>query len=253
MPTSPDLDRQNAPDRRRASAVEAAGLPRVPGRASSGCLALLIGLPALLFSLITWQVVGHGPLLGADRWVSRELVRPDRFSEVLADLGNVQVAVPVLVLVVGYVAWRGRCAGVRWWWGAPGAAAVLMAVLPAVVVPLKDWTHRGGTSVMPPGDGYFPSGHTATAAVAYGAAALVLLPWVRSRRARGAVVAVWGVLVLAVSYGLVRRGYHWPLDVVASWCLSLVLLTLLFLTLGPLSRSTCRRSAGTASRRTGPS
>ena len=32
-----------------------------------------------------------------------------------------------------------------------------------------------------------------------------------------------------MSYGLVRRGYHWPLDVVASWCLCAVLLSSLWL------------------------
>ncbi|MGW4276734.1 phosphatase PAP2 family protein, partial [Streptomyces seoulensis] len=100
---------------------------------------MLVGLPAVLFALITWQVVGNGPLLGADRRLSRALVEPDRASELLSDLGNVQVAVPVLVLVLGYAAWRARGAGVVRWWAAPLAAAVLMAVLPAFVVPVKEW------------------------------------------------------------------------------------------------------------------
>ncbi|WP_372462574.1 phosphatase PAP2 family protein [Streptomyces thermodiastaticus] len=230
MPISPDVDRDDAGEhhrRRAAPAWAEADVSRDTGRGSPAWPVLLAGLPALLFALITWQVTGDGPLLDADRRVSRAVLHPDRLSELLSDLGNVEVAVPVLVLAAGYAAWRGRRAGVPRWWGPPAAAVVPAAVLPAVVVPLKDWTHRGGTPVMPPGDGYFPSGHTATAAVAYGAAALVLLLWVRSHRARGAVVTVWGVLVLAVSYGLVRRGYHWPLDVVAGWCLSAVLLVVL--------------------------
>ncbi|MGW1619718.1 phosphatase PAP2 family protein [Streptomyces sp. NPDC002172] len=210
----------------------------------------LLGLPALLFALITWQVVAHGPLLRLDSRLSSALVHPDRFSELLSDLGNVQVAVPVLVLVIAYVAWRGRATGTDRWWLPPTAAAVLMALVPAIVVPLKDWTARPGTPVVPPAVGYFPSGHTATAAIAYGSATLLLLPWLASAAARRAIVAVCATLVLGVSYGLVRRGYHWPLDVVAGWCLATVLLTSLGLL---LSRSTRRRSSGTPSSRTGPS
>jgi undecaprenyl-diphosphatase len=128
-----------------------------------------------------------------------------------------------------------------------------MVLVPVFVVPLKEWTARHGTAAVPPGVGYFPSGHTATAAVAYGAATLVLLPWLRTALARCAVVGVCAALVLGVSYGLVRRGYHWPLDVVASWCLSAVLLSSLWLLLSGPGRSRRRSSSGTASSRSGPS
>ncbi|MFI1166644.1 phosphatase PAP2 family protein [Streptomyces sp. NPDC020801] len=212
-----------------------------------------MGLPGVLFALITWQVVADGPLLRADRGVSHDLLHPDRASELLAGLGSAQVAVPVLVVVLGYVAWRGRATGVDRWWLPPLAAAAPMAVLPAFVVPLKEWTARHGTAVMPPGVGYYPSGHTATAAIAYGSGTLVLLPWLRTALARRVAVAACLVLVLGVSFGLVRRGYHWPLDVVASWCLCAVLLSLLFLLLRVLSRSTRRSSSGTPGPRTGPS
>lgn len=213
---------------------------------------LLFGVPAVVFALITWQVVVHGPLLRLDSRLSRVLVEPDRFGGFLSDFGNFQVAVPVLVAVVGYVLGRGRAAGTARWWLPPLAAAVLMALVPAIVVPLKDWTARPGTPVVPPAVGYFPSGHTATAAVAYGSATLLLLPWLRSAVTRRLLVAGCALLVLGVSYGLVRRGWHWPLDVVASWCLSTVLLATLSLVTG-LSRSTRRRSSGTPSSRSGPS
>jgi undecaprenyl-diphosphatase len=177
-------------------------------------------------------------------------VRPDRASALLADLGNVSVAVPVLTVVALYAARRARDAG-RDHWGRPSVVAgVLMVVLPVIVVPVKELTDRPGTPVAPPGTGYFPSGHTATAAVAYGVAALLLLPWLSRAGARRTVVAVSAALALGTSFGLVRHGYHWPLDVLASWCLSTVLLTLFALY---LSRSSRRRSAGTPSRRTGPS
>jgi undecaprenyl-diphosphatase len=206
----------------------------------------LLGLPALLFALITWQVVSGGLLLRVDERISRAVVAPSRFYGALSDLGNVTVAVPVLAVVLGYVAWRGRAAGTDRWWLAPLAAAVLMALVPALIVPLKELIARPGPWIMP-GTGYYPSGHTATAAVAYGSATLVLLPWLRSARRRRALVVAYVVVVLGVGYGLVRHGYHWPLDVVASWCLCAVLLSGLWLFLVRVGLTGGRRGYGTDS------
>ncbi len=232
--------------------------PPVPGRPTfllglSGLLWLL-GLSAALFALITWQVAAHGPLARADERLSRWLVHPDHASELLADLGGVPVAVPVLAVVLGYVALSARTAGRERWWLPPAVAAGLMAVVPAVIVPLKELVARPGPPVMGPGTGFYPSGHTATAVVAYGCATLLLLPRLRTVRARRGLLGLCLALNLAVAFGLVRRGYHWPLDVLASWCLGAVLLTAsaLFLDRG-VSRSSRRSSAGTPSPRTGPS
>ncbi|CAL9592108.1 phosphatase PAP2 family protein [Streptomyces sp. enrichment culture] len=209
---------------------------RTPSREHPGTLVALLGLPALLFALITWQVVADGPLLRLDERLSRVLLDPDRFSELLSDLGNVGVAVPVLAVALGYAAVRGRRDGTGRWWPPVAAAALLMVLVPALVVPLKELTDRPGPPVVPPGTGYYPSGHTATAAVAYGGATLLLLPWLRTAPARRALITVCAALVLGVSYGLVRRGYHWPLDVVGSWCLCAVLLTSLWLFLRRTAR-----------------
>ncbi|CAL9599135.1 hypothetical protein SUDANB15_05367 [Streptomyces sp. enrichment culture] len=211
---------------------------------------LLLGPPVLLFALITWQVVADGPLVALDERLSRALVHPDRASELLADLGNVQVAVPALATALAYVAWHGRATGVDRWWLPPAAGVLAMALVPALVAPLKEWTDRPGTPAVPPAVGYYPSGHTATAVVAYGAATLLLLPLLRSAAVRGGLVLLCAALVAGASFGLVRRGYHWPLDVAASWCLGAVLLIGLRLL---VSRSSRRRSAGTPSPRTGPS
>lgn len=194
-----------------------------------GPVALLLALPALLFALITWQVVADGPLVRLDERLSRVLVNPDRCSELLADLGNIQVAVPLLAVALGYVAVRHRRAGVDRWWLPVAAGALLMALVPALVVPLKALMARPSTPAEPPGTGYYPSGHTATAVVAYGSATLLLLPWLRTAVARRTLITLCVALVLGASYGLVRRGYHWPLDVVGSWCLCTVLLASLWL------------------------
>ncbi|MDI9888327.1 phosphatase PAP2 family protein [Streptomyces sp. HNM0645] len=195
--------------------------------------AVVAALCAALFALITWQVVGHGPLRALDEHVDRALVGegPAGLAEVLADLGNVQVALPVLAAAVGLALYRRR--------RVPAAAVVVaMALVPALVAPLKELTDRPGP--LTPETGYFPSGHAATAMVAYTGAALLV-----GRRAMPVAV----LLTVATGVGLVLRGYHWPLDVLGSWSLCGVLLAGAVL----VSSGDRRRSrAGTPSRRTGP-
>ncbi|MEU1487420.1 phosphatase PAP2 family protein [Streptomyces sp. NPDC005752] len=164
--------------------------------------------------MITWQVLADGPLLDPDERLGLELAGrgPAPLTDLLADLGNMQVAVPVLACAV-LVAW------LRHDRRAAAYAVLAMAAVPALVVPLKLWTDRQGP--LTEATGYFPSGHTTTAMVAYGAAALLLAPHLR----RTWVTLVTAVLLTAAtSVGLVLRGYHWPLDVVAGWCLSGMLL-----------------------------
>ncbi|MFF8783370.1 phosphatase PAP2 family protein [Streptomyces sp. NPDC015125] len=214
---------------------------------------------------------------------------PSGPAEFFADLGNTAVALPVLLVVMVWTGWLGRqgrwgrwdpgadgggdggggddVAGVRSvesggdtvhgpapvrWWLPPLAAGLALAAVPALVVPLKLWLARPGPPQMAgAAPAFYPSGHGATAAVAYGVAGLLLI---RGRRgARGAaarphppaatatatatvtptapvavvvvvVVVVVALLNAGVGIGLVRRGYHWPLDVLGSWCLAGLLL-----------------------------
>ncbi|MFE3687985.1 phosphoesterase [Streptomyces sp. NPDC059095] len=130
-----------------------------------------------MFAVITWQVVSDGPLRRLDERLDPSLTGhgPSWLAEGLSDLGSMPVALPVLALAIGYALWRGlrRRALI---------AAATMALVPLLVVPLKEWTARPGP--FDPATGYYPSGHTATAMVAYGAAALLLSPFVRRRWAR---------------------------------------------------------------------
>lgn len=193
--------------------------------------------PLLVFAVATWQVAARGPASAADERLARAVrAHPPAtwLAQLCADLGDLALALPVLAAAAGYVWWRGRRAWPALLW--TGAAA---AVMPALVSLLKACLDRPGPLG---GSGYYPSGHAATAAIAYGGAAVLLRSstgvrdrwpsarwrwprrWQEPRRCQGrwrwlpAYVAA--VLCLLNGAGLVWRGYHWPLDVLASWCLA---------------------------------
>lgn len=201
--------------------------PPVPGR-SLFPRPLLPSLCALLFALVTWQVTEAGPLRAADERIGRAVPGPGAaqgVAEFCADLGSALVALPLLAAVVLLGARLDRRARAPHRWRPVLVAALASAAVPALVVPLKILTHRPGPQGPVPGyPGHYPSGHAAMAAIAYGVAVLLLHRRLRSAVARRLVVLTGGVLIVAAGAGLVLRGYHWPLDVVGSWCLAGVVL-----------------------------
>lgn len=207
-------------------------LPPVPGRLTFPLLLAL--LQTGLFALLTWQEAVRGPLLALDpplrRAIAGASVRPagSDLGRFLSDLGNPQVALPVLASAVAFAWWRGRRERRGRHLRRLIAYTLPMAVIPLVVTPLKAAVGRGGPGSLTLAPGYpglFPSGHTAMATLAYGGAALLVLPFVRRAAARRLLVAAAVPLVLAVGVALVYCGYHWPLDVVGSWLLCGALLT----------------------------
>ncbi|MET7641732.1 phosphatase PAP2 family protein [Streptomyces sp. NPDC005438] len=175
-----------------------------------------MALCLVVFAPVTWQVRVDGPLLTPDEVLSRAMVGrlPALVTEFLADLGNLEVALVVLVLALA-----------ARWWVERRVTPLLYALLPVtcvplLVAPLKAWTERPGP--LDQGTGYYPSGHAATALVVYGVALLLLVPYVRWRR--GSPLVLLAVVAVGNGIGLVSRGYHWPLDVLASWALGGVLL-----------------------------
>ncbi|MFF3321088.1 phosphatase PAP2 family protein [Streptomyces sp. NPDC002889] len=203
--------------------------------------AFALALCAVLSALVTWQVADDGPLRRADEHMGRALFgdAPAALTEPLADLGSMPVALPVLTAAIAYTLWRtGR-------WRPALAAALTMAAVPALVVPLKLWIARPGP--LEPGTGWYPSGHTATAMVAYGGAALLLAPHLGRRWTMPVAV----LLTLATGIGLVLRGYHWPLDVIGSVLLCALLLTPL--ACGVSSSDRRRSSSRTPTGCSGPS
>ncbi|MEV7781605.1 phosphatase PAP2 family protein [Kitasatospora sp. NPDC088351] len=198
-----------------------------------GRLAGSVALPlvlAVVLVLVSWQVAVDGPLLGLDHW-ARHTVRAARhdlhstmlnhLGKALSDLGSSVPAVPVLLAGGALAAGRSRRAGVPRWWLPAVVAVLTTGLIPLLVVPAKAWFARPGPFGVPLAAdqwGWYPSGHTATATLAYGVAALLVARTVGARAGRrltaGAVL-----LSVGVGLGLLWSDYHWLLDVVASWCL----------------------------------
>src|SRR5207302_557131 len=84
-----------------------------------------------LFALVTWQVAARGPLYRWDRALDAGALRAAAratsltpFAQVLADLGELTVALPVPACALAYAAWRRRRPGRRRRWS-PGAAGLV--------------------------------------------------------------------------------------------------------------------------------
>jgi undecaprenyl-diphosphatase len=206
-----------------------------------------------LFVLLTVQVSDGGWPVGRDwavlGWFQRAAAAYPALSgpaQVLSDVGNVQVSVPLLLAAVAYACVRGLAARPPLWWLPPLAAVLALAAVPLVVGGVKSAVARpapGKVHLGPDGyAGFFPSGHTATSAVAIGAAALLVLPHVRRTVLRRTLAGGALLLAAAVGAALVWHGYHWPLDVVASWCLVGALLSVVAVA-GVVARGAAGRSA----------
>lgn len=186
----------------------------------------------LLLALVSWQVAVHGPLLRVDDGIRSAVTHArqsldssvvNRLGQLLSDLGDNLVAVPPLLGAGVLAAWRLRRGGSRpaWWFPLP-AAALTALLIPLLVVPAKIYFARPGPLGVPllPGQwGWYPSGHTSTACIAFGAGA-VLLGRTLAAGPRRALYAATTAAALGVGAGLLWCDYHWFLDVLAGWCLS---------------------------------
>jgi len=201
---------------------------------------LVPGSLALILVVLTVNVLADGPLVGVDRriraavqaratsatwrWVGDSWHAPARL---LVELGNNQVAVPVLALSALIVAARHRSLRPLL------AAAAGVALLLATVIPAKILIARPGPSqpVIAPGSmGVFPSGHTTTAGVCLALAVLLLAPDLPAGVRRAAVAAMAAVCFL-VGLALIWCDFHWFTDVVAGWALAaLIVMAVLRLT-----------------------
>jgi membrane-associated phospholipid phosphatase len=143
--------------------------------------------------------------------------RPAAPARILVDLGTVQFAIPILLAIAGYVAFRRRSPR-------PLLTAVTGIVLVlATVVPAKIAIGRPnpGHPRLGPGEllGAFPSGHTTTACVCYVLAALLLTPD-PGRRARRIALSTAAALWALVGAAMIWCGLHWFTDVIAGFALA---------------------------------
>ncbi|OIV35289.1 hypothetical protein BIV57_22345 [Mangrovactinospora gilvigrisea] len=187
-----------------------------------------------VLGLLTWQaLVPHGPVDRLDATL-RDAVQSARdggpgrlpgvetLAQLLSDIGDTLVSVPLLLAAAVAAAVLARRRRLRWWVPAVIAPAALV-VLMGTVVPGKVLVARPGPDgerVVPGGWGWFPSGHTATASVCLGTGLLLLLPYILRPVLRRVLVGLLALVLLGVGAGLVWCNFHWVSDVVASWCLA---------------------------------
>lgn len=183
----------------------------------------------LLLALLTINVLTKGPLVAVDQRI-RDAVQAQAQSatwhwlddgrhslaKLLTDLGDNQVALPVLALcAIIAAAWHRSFRPLL-------AAVIGVGLLLGTVVPAKILIARAGPGLPPVPHGamgVFPSGHTATSSVCLGLAALLVARGMPDL-ARRAVVAATAALCSLVGIALIWCDYHWFTDVVAGWALS---------------------------------
>ena len=206
----------------------------------------------LVLAFLTANVLADGPMIAADRriraavlaqanaggwrWIGHGVQAP---AQLLTQLGNNEVAVPVLVVCALLAA--------AWYRSARPlvAAAAGVVLLLAIVTSAKVLTDRAGPGLPPVPFGHlgvFPSGHTTTAGVCLALAALLLAADLPDR-ARRAVVAVMVALCFLVGVALIWCDYHWFTDVAAGWALT-PLIVMASLRLAGLKASSGARGPG---------
>ncbi len=195
-----------------------------------------------VLAVLTWQVTTGGGVVAVDeRLYGRVGVVASPLVTLLSGLGSPEVS----GVVVGVAALHQAFFSGRWWPLALAAGNGLGAA--GAVLALKAATARTGPGVpvLDGYPGYFPSGHTVSAAVCFGSAGYIVMtarrPRGRRRRAAslppdacevgvGTGLAVGLAVGLVVGTATVLAGTHWASDVAAGLALAVVVLVVGFAT-----------------------
>ncbi len=205
-----------------AARADTTGIGRFGRRALLGWIALLLGaVPFLLLWLLVQA--SWSPLAALDGEVAASLNEAVSGSPMLVsvltavtDLGGTGVGVLVMTLATVFLLIRGQ----RRLAAFVATAGLGLAVLGPLTKAIVDRARPVVESpvIETPSNASFPSGHSMTAMVAWGALLLVTLPSVR-RGARPWLVAATVLVVVAVGVTRLALGVHFVSDVLAGWAL----------------------------------
>lgn len=185
-------------------------------------------LACVAFAVLALAVRTHAELTKVDPAVAGDVLDlrstwTTHVAQILTLIGGeAVVGVGALLLLIAALERRG-----------PRYAAVVAgvmgtsAVLTVAVKLLLGRARPGVVDRLGPVDGSysFPSGHTLNSAVFLGLVCLVLVPLISKRMLRRLAVGASVVLAAGIGASRVYLGYHWTTDVLASWCIAAVLLS----------------------------
>lgn len=185
-----------------------------------------VAVSLLVVAVLIWQVhTGGGVVRLDDRVFARVGVVASPWATAISALGSPELS----AVVLGVAALHHAFFAGRWWPIALAAANGATAGL--VVLVIKALTARRGPGQLPLDGypGYFPSGHTVTAAVCFGTATYIVRRGrVTVTRAEDTAVVVGLSVGVAVGTATVLTGNHWLSDVIGGLALAVVLQVLGF-------------------------
>jgi membrane-associated phospholipid phosphatase len=180
-------------------------------------LLIFVGM-TLLLAVLAEHVVTGRPLIHLDQqlsaWIGRNRSpQLTTFFTVVTAFGSTAAAIAIAVGVGIYLLRRRQ----RYWF-----AAITLTIVGGVTLNrfLKIAFQRARPQLDDPIRSFagfsFPSGHTVTATVVYGAVALLFFTRVKTLRSRVVVIASASLLILLVGFSRIYLGAHYLTDVLAA-------------------------------------
>jgi undecaprenyl-diphosphatase len=184
---------------------------------------ILFWIPVIVFAKLAGEIIEREPIRGDIailHWI-HSLSTPllDKVFLFFTTIGSVEYVLPLSILILGLLLYKKRrLNSIIFLFGVGGAAAANII--------LKHLFHRTRPSFWSSAvteTGYsFPSGH----AMASSALVLCLIVILWNTRWRVASIIVGGLVVVMIGVSRLYLGVHYPTDVIAGWCVSLVWVTI---------------------------